>query len=75
MTIKLSTAARNFLAAGGSYKDLFQNGRMEIYSGSQPASADAAVMPARPCSTVRRERPFERVEVIPSPPVCVRNRL
>ena len=43
MTIKLSTAARNFLAAGGSYKDLFQNGRMEIYSGSQPASADAAV--------------------------------
>jgi len=43
MTIKLSTAARNFLAAGGSYKDQFQNGRMEIYSGSQPASADAAV--------------------------------
>ncbi len=43
MTIKLSTAARNFLAAGGSYKDMFQNGRMEIYSGSQPANADAAV--------------------------------
>lgn len=43
MTIKLSTAARNFLAAGGSYKDMLQNGRMEIYSGSQPASADAAV--------------------------------
>jgi len=43
MTIKLSTAARNFLAGIGSYKDLFQNGRMEIYSGSQPANADAAV--------------------------------
>lgn len=43
MTIKLSTAARNFLAAGGSYKDMFQNGRMEIYTGSRPANADAAV--------------------------------
>jgi len=43
MTIKLSTAARNFMAAGGSYKDMFQNGRMEVYSGSQPANADAAV--------------------------------
>jgi hypothetical protein len=43
MAIRLSTAARNFLAAGGSYKDMFQNGCMEIYSGAQPANADAAV--------------------------------
>lgn len=43
MTLKLSTGARNFLAAKGSYKDAFQNGKLEIYTGSQPANADAAV--------------------------------
>jgi len=43
MTHKLSTGARNFLAADGSLKDLFQNGKLEIYTGAQPANADAAV--------------------------------
>ncbi len=43
MALKYSTAARNFLNANGSYKQAFQNGRIEIYSGAQPATADAAV--------------------------------
>ena len=43
MTLRYSTAARNFMAGIGSYKDAFHNGRVEIYSGAQPASADAAV--------------------------------
>lgn len=43
MALRYSTGARNFLASDGSYKDMFQNGRIEIYSGAQPASADAAV--------------------------------
>lgn len=43
MTLKYSTGARNFMAGYGSFKDAFQNGKIEIYSGSQPASADAAV--------------------------------
>lgn len=43
MTLRFSLAARNFLAGVGSFKDAFSNGRVEIYSGSQPATADAAV--------------------------------
>lgn len=43
MTLRYSVAARNFMAGVGSYKDAFSNGRIEIYSGSQPATADAAV--------------------------------
>lgn len=43
MTMRFSTGLRNFLAARGSYKDAFQNGKLEIYSGAQPADADAAV--------------------------------
>jgi roadblock/LC7 domain-containing protein len=43
MTLRYSDAARNFLAAWGSYKDAFANGKIEIYSGAQPASANAAV--------------------------------
>lgn len=43
MTLRHSTGSRNFLAADGSFKDMFQNGKIEIYSGAQPASADAAV--------------------------------
>lgn len=42
MTLKYSTAARNFMAGHGSFKDAFQNGRIEIYTGAQPATADAA---------------------------------
>ena len=43
MTLKISTAARTFMAGIGSYKDSFNNGRIEIYTGPQPATADAAV--------------------------------
>lgn len=43
MALRYSTAARNFQAGVGSFKDCFHNGRIEIYSGSQPATADAAV--------------------------------
>ena len=43
MTLRYSTGARDFLAADGSFKDMFQNGKIEIYTGAQPASADAAV--------------------------------
>jgi hypothetical protein len=42
MTMRLSTGLRNFLAKQGSYDDAMRNGILEIYSGAQPASADAA---------------------------------
>lgn len=42
MTMKFSTGARQFMASYGSFKDAFQNGRIEIYSGAQPLNADAA---------------------------------
>jgi hypothetical protein len=43
MAVRLSTKLRNFINQDGSFKDAFQNGSLEIYSGSQPATADAAV--------------------------------
>ena len=43
MALKYSTGARQFMAAHGSLRDMFQNGKIEIYSGAQPATADAAV--------------------------------
>lgn len=43
MPLRFSAGARQFMAIYGSYKDAFQNGRMELYSGAQPATADAAV--------------------------------
>lgn len=43
MALRYSDGARSFLAADGSLKDMFQNGKIEIYSGAQPASANAAV--------------------------------
>ena len=42
MTIRLSTGARNGLAAGLGFQGMFNRGYMEIWSGSQPANADAA---------------------------------
>lgn len=42
MTLRYSTGAANHLAQHGSFKDAFNNGKIEIYSGAQPASADAA---------------------------------
>lgn len=42
MALRLSIAARNFIEQHGSYKKAFQGGKLLIYSGSQPATADAA---------------------------------
>jgi hypothetical protein len=42
MALRYSTAALNFFAQEGSLKDAFTGGRIEIYTGTQPASADAA---------------------------------
>jgi hypothetical protein len=42
MTFRLSTGIRNFLNKQGSIDDALRNGWIEIYSGSQPSSADAA---------------------------------
>lgn len=41
--IKLSTAVRVALAVGGSLKSTLDGGLIRIYSGSVPASADAAI--------------------------------
>jgi hypothetical protein len=43
MTFRLSTGLRNQLNKQGSIDRLFRGGRIEIYSGVQPASPDAAV--------------------------------
>lgn len=43
MALRLSTGLRNFILQHGSLKDALQNGRIEVYTGSQPASADSAV--------------------------------
>lgn len=42
MTIRQSTALCDYLNETGSWKSAFQNAVIELYSGSQPASADAA---------------------------------
>lgn len=42
MTVRLSTGCRNGLAQGLGFGGMFNGGRMEIYSGSQPITADAA---------------------------------
>src|SRR5258707_9960693 len=42
MTARYSTGLRNFIAKQGSFDDAMRNGIIEIYSGAQPASADAA---------------------------------
>jgi hypothetical protein len=43
MTVRLSTALRNNLAGSTGFAASFANGVIEIYTGSQPASADNAV--------------------------------
>lgn len=42
MTFRLSTGARNFLARHGGIADALSGGIIEIYTGAQPTSADAA---------------------------------
>jgi hypothetical protein len=42
MTIRVSTGARNAMAGGIGLASAFNRGYIKIFSGSQPASADAA---------------------------------
>lgn len=42
MAIRQSTGLRNFLNNYGSYKSAFTGGKLLLYSGSQPATADTA---------------------------------
>jgi hypothetical protein len=43
MTLRLSAGMRNFINQNGSFRDALQGGEIQIYSGAQPATADAAV--------------------------------
>lgn len=43
MTLRFSPALQNFVAENGSWKDAFDNGSIEIYTGPQPATPDLAV--------------------------------
>lgn len=43
MTLRFSPAVQNFVNANGSWKDVFDNGSIEIYTGTQPATPDLAV--------------------------------
>lgn len=43
MTLRFSPALQNFIAEGGSWKDAFDQGSLEIYTGAQPATPDLAV--------------------------------
>lgn len=42
MALRLSTGLRNFLLSGGSLKDAFNGGKLFLYSGAQPTTADDA---------------------------------
>lgn len=42
MAIRQSTALRDYINSGGSYKTAFTGGVLKIYSGAQPATADTA---------------------------------
>ena len=42
MTLRVSTGLRNYMLTHGSLKDALQNGELQIWSGSQPGSADYA---------------------------------
>lgn len=42
MSLRLSTGLRNFMMHNGSFKRAFEGGKLLIYSGSQPSSADDA---------------------------------
>ncbi len=43
MTVRLSTGARTALAGTTGFGTLFANGVIEVYTGTQPATGDAAV--------------------------------
>jgi hypothetical protein len=43
MTLRFSPALQNFIAERGSWKNAFDDGSIEVYSGAQPATPDLAV--------------------------------
>ena len=43
MALRISPGLQNFIAEKGSWKTAFDNGSIEIYTGTQPATADLAV--------------------------------
>lgn len=43
MALRFSPALQNFIATNGSWKDFLDEGSIEIYTGTQPATADLAV--------------------------------
>lgn len=43
MALRLSTGLRNWMLQHGSVKSALQNGKIEVYSGTQPAGGDSAV--------------------------------
>src|ERR1035437_9271016 len=43
MTLKYSVGLTNFVAQEGSWKEAFDAGCIELYTGAQPATPDAAV--------------------------------
>ena len=43
MALRFAPSVQNFIAANGSWKDVFDGGIIEVYSGSQPATPDLAV--------------------------------
>jgi len=42
MALRLSDGLRSFLMDGGSFKQAFSGGKLQIYSGTQPATGNAA---------------------------------
>lgn len=50
MTMRLSTGIRNFMNKYGSYNRALRGGYLEIWSGAQPAAADAAATGTLLCS-------------------------
>lgn len=42
MALRYSTALRDFLNEGGSLKQALSNGKLKLYTGTQPATGDAA---------------------------------
>jgi hypothetical protein len=50
MTMRLSTGLRNYLANGGSIAQALRNGKMDIFTGTQPSSADALATGTRLCT-------------------------
>lgn len=43
MPLRMSPGLQNFIAVNGSWKDFLDEGSIEIYTGTQPATADLAV--------------------------------